>query len=199
MAVPWLRLIDLFIGVTNFAQSRAARSARRPDDEQLVAGSRALGHIETRLAGVVVAALREAFDRDSKRLDLERDHLEAERQRAERALRLELARQSGDREIGRLRLVAGSAIVGWLGTLVLAGDVMHGAAVARLALGGGWALLLAALAASFLAQAAIGDALARIDETSFRRETLSSGITGAVAPWLVVSGLALIGLAVLIA
>ncbi|RPJ84398.1 MAG: hypothetical protein EHM13_04470, partial [Acidobacteria bacterium] len=32
-----------------------------------------LGPIEARLAGIVVAALKEAFDRDSARLDLERD------------------------------------------------------------------------------------------------------------------------------
>ena len=45
-----------------------------------------LGALETRLAGVVVAALKEAFDRDKARMDLERETLEAERARAERAL-----------------------------------------------------------------------------------------------------------------
>ena len=40
------------------------------------------GALEARLAGVVVAALKEAFDRDSRRLELERDQLAAERLRA---------------------------------------------------------------------------------------------------------------------
>ena len=46
----------------------------------------ALGALETRLAGVLVAALKEAFDRDKARMDLERETVEAERGRAERAL-----------------------------------------------------------------------------------------------------------------
>ena len=36
------------------------------------------------MAGVLVAALKEAFDRDSARLELERIQIEAERRRAER-------------------------------------------------------------------------------------------------------------------
>src|SRR6185436_9870926 len=97
------------------------RSGRRPDaeDDRALAvdgGSpRALGNLEARLAGVVVAALKEAFDRDNRRLDLEREQAQAERLRAERALRLELARQAVDREIGRLRLTAGVAVACWLG------------------------------------------------------------------------------------
>ena len=89
----------------------AAARGRRP---------RAPGGLEARLAGVVVAALKEAFDRDTRRLELEREQLDAERERAERALRLELQRQAADREIGRLRLLAGVAVAGWLGTLLLA-------------------------------------------------------------------------------
>lgn len=198
MAVPWLRLIDLALGVTNFAQTRSARTSAQPADEQLTAGGGPLGPIETRLAGVVVAALKEAFDRDSRRLDIEREHLEAERERAERALRLELVRQAGEREIGRLRLVAGAAIGGWLGTVLMASQAIHGPIGARIAVGGGWALLLTALAAAFVAQASIGEAMGRIDESSFRRDALSSGAAGAIAPWLVVMGLALIGMAILI-
>ena len=114
------------------------------------------------MAGVVVAALKEAFDRDTRRLELERDQLAAERERAERALRLELQRQAADREIGRLRLLAGVAVAGWLVTLLLAiwpGSRMVATTVARVALGGGWLLLGAALAASFSAQARVAAAL----------------------------------------
>ena len=72
-----------------------------------------LGALETRLAGVVVAALKEAFDRDSARLELERSQIEAERQRAERALRAELRRQAAERALGQLRLIAVMAIGAW--------------------------------------------------------------------------------------
>jgi hypothetical protein len=198
MPVPWLRLIDLALGVTNFAQSRS-RPAGAQDDEQLVGGSRAIGNLETRLAGVVVAALKEAFDRDSRRLELEREQIDGERQRAERALRLELARQAGDREIGRLRLIAGAAIVSWIGTLFFSVRLAAGPLGARIALGGGWALLLCALAASFVAQATVGAALGRLGDSDPRGDTASPGTAGAIAPWLIVAGLALVGVSVLIA
>ena len=115
MALPWLQLIDAALGVANFARGRKAAQEEPP--QQLEAAARAGGGLEARLAGVVVAALKEAFDRDSRRLELEREQLEAERARADRALRLELLRQAGEREIGRLRLVAGVAAASWLGTL----------------------------------------------------------------------------------
>src|SRR3954471_11142623 len=119
MPVPWLRIIDTVLGVTDLARTRAPRS-QSAATEQLAPGSRALGHLETRLAGVVVAALKEAFDRDTRRLELEREQGGCQSMRAERALRLELLRQAGEREIGRLRLVAGVAVASWLGTLFFA-------------------------------------------------------------------------------
>src|SRR5437588_7256980 len=127
MAVPWLRLLDMLIGATDLA--RGGRSTRTPaeaESQQLAAGSRAFGHLETRLAGVVVAALKEAFDRDTRRLELEHEHLEAERRRAEQAMTLELLRQTADREIGRLRLVAVAALVSWLGTMFFAARMVNG-------------------------------------------------------------------------
>ena len=69
-------------------------------------GGGPLGQLETRLAGVVVAALKEAFDRDRARMDLERSQIEAERARAEEALRAELRRQASERALGQLRLIA---------------------------------------------------------------------------------------------
>ena len=42
-----------------------------------------LGFVEARLAGVMVAALKEAFDRDSARMEMERSQIDAERRRAE--------------------------------------------------------------------------------------------------------------------
>ena len=141
--------------------SRAARKApvdEEPPPQQLEAAARAPGGLEARLAGVVVAALKEAFDRDTRRLDLERQQLEAERERAERALRLELQRQAGEREIGRMRLLAGVAGAAWLGTLLLVARLI-GSIGARVALGFGWLFLLGAIAASFTAQSAIAAAI----------------------------------------
>src|SRR5262245_54962218 len=77
-----------------------------------VAASGIAGHLEARLTNVVVAALKEAFDRDHARLELERAQLDEERRRAEEALRMELKRQAADRELGRLRLLAATAFVG---------------------------------------------------------------------------------------
>jgi len=152
MPVPWLQLIDAALGVANFARGRKAPPPPADEPfEQLEAGSRQPAGLEARLAGVVVAALKEAFDRDTRRLDLERQQLNAERERAERALRLELQRQAVDREIARLRLLAAVAGIAWIGSLFLLSRLSGGSVAARVALGCGWLLLLAAIAASFTA------------------------------------------------
>src|SRR6266566_7965999 len=127
MAVPWLRIFDTLLGLSDLTRRRPGAD----EEQRMMPGSPALGHLETRLAGVVVAALKEAFDRDSRRLDLEREQIEAERRRAERALRFELARQAGDREIGRLRLVAAVAVASWIGTLFFSARLMDSGAGAR--------------------------------------------------------------------
>src|SRR5215475_5319340 len=83
------------------------------------AAQRLAGQIETRLTNVVVAALKEAFDRDHARLELERAHLEEQRRRAEEAARMELRRQAADRELGRLRLLAAAGLIGWIAPMLL--------------------------------------------------------------------------------
>ena len=200
MALPWLRILDAVIGVTDLARSRRIRTMadEQQQQQQLETSARggAGGIVEARLAGVVVAALKEAFDRDTRRLELEREQAAAERERADRALKLELRRQAGDREIGRLRLLAGVAVVAWLGTLFFSARLMGGAAGARAALGGGWMLLLAAVAASFSAQSNVAAALAAPPADD---RVISSGAGGALAVWLIVAGLALVCVAVLVA
>ena len=204
MPVPWLQLIDAALGVANFARGRKLPP---PNDEQLQqqqleAGARVPGALEARLAGVVVAALKEAFDRDSRRLELERDQLAAERLRAERALKLEMMRQAGDREIGRLRLLAGVAVAAWVGTLLFSARLIGASAGARAALGGGWLLLLAAFAASFLAQSRVAaslDSFTKSDDAGPGIIAPASGAGGALALWLLVAGLALVCVAVLVA
>jgi hypothetical protein len=197
MPVPWLQVIDAALGIANFARGRKSQAPPAEGMQQVEVGGQATGGLEARLAGVVVAALREAFDRDSRRLDLEREQLEAERQRAERALRLELQRQAGEREIGQLRLLAGVAATAWIATLVLSARLIGGGIGARVSLGAGWLFLLGAIAASFIAQsgaAAALDALAADDGLGARR----SSVSGAVALWLMIAGLILVALAALI-
>jgi hypothetical protein len=203
MGLPWLQIIDAAIGITDLVRSRRIRTMA--DDQQqkqqqqqqdLEVAARVPGALEARLAGVMVAALKEVFDRDTKRLELEREQVAIERERAERALRLELRRQAGDREIGRLRLLAAVAIVSWLGTLFFAARLIGGPVGARAALGVGWALLLGAVAASFTAQSRVAAAL---EAPSQDDRALSFGAGGTIAVWLIVVGLAAVGAAVLIA
>jgi hypothetical protein len=196
MPVPWLQLIDAALGVANFARGRKSQAQDEPS-KQLQASAQAPGGLEARLASVVVAALKEAFDRDARRLELEREQLAAERLRAERAMRLELRRQAADHEIGRLRLLAGVAFTSWLATLAFSARLIGGGP-ARVALGLGWLCLLASIAASFVAQsqaAAAVEALATADDS----RPIEPGAGGAFALGLMLVGLVAIGVAALIA
>lgn len=195
MALPWLRIIDTALNVTDMV--RRSRAARRDEPSRLTPGPlAAMGGIEARLAGVVVAALKEAFDRDNRRLELEREQMEAERERAARALRLELIRQAGEREIGRQRVVVGAAVAGWIGALVLA-------LRSPLALGGrvtlatGLALLVAGLACAVVEQARQARNIAGGDDRLSVETLTAVGAGGLSSPWLVVAGYAAIGAAAL--
>jgi hypothetical protein len=196
--------LDALIGVTDLARSRRIRSLAASGDTSagLEPGARGLGGIETRLAGVVVAALKEAFERDTRRLELEREQLEAERRRAERALQLEMLRQAAEREIGRLRAIAGVAVLTWLGSLFFAARVLGAGVAARVTLGFGWLLLLAAIAASFSGQSSVSGAVPVGADDGWSAkgslERMSSGVAGAFALWLTVVGLALVAVAVLL-
>src|SRR5829696_2678071 len=104
----WMRVLDTVSGLVQMS----GRFRRGPDGTAGVGdvpagggGAGPLGQLEARLAGVVVAALKEAFDRDRVRMDLERAQMEAERARAEEALRAELRRQASERALGQLRLI----------------------------------------------------------------------------------------------
>lgn len=143
------------------------------------------GQVEARLTGVVVAALKEAFDRDHARLELERAQMEEERRRADEALRLELRRQTADRELGRLRLLAGAAMVGWIASVAMLAMRASTASVpARIVIALSWLLLLGALAAAFTAQRRVG---AYVPE---REKEQMAEPAGTAALWLLVSGLA---------
>jgi hypothetical protein len=148
------------------------------------------GLIEARLTNVLVAALKEAFDRDHARLELERAQLDEERRqaedqrrRAEEALRLEQRRQAADREVGRLRLLAGTAMVGWIASVLLLGWRLPLASTpSRALLAAGWMLLLAAMGTAF---SAMGTAGQRDESTTLPQ-------------WLLIAGLGLTALTLLV-
>jgi hypothetical protein len=152
---------------------------------QTAAAQGLAGQIETRLTNVVVAALKEAFDRDHARLELERTHLEEERRRSEEILRLELRRQVVDRELARLRLLAGTALIGWIASIAVV-FIHPSGTPSRIVLGLGWLLLLGALGAAFNAQGRIS-----ADKTG-------SGDAGALPLWLMIAGLAATAISLLV-
>jgi hypothetical protein len=196
MPLPWLQLIDAGLGIANFARGRRS-AASEPPQEQLEAGGRAPAGLETRLAGVVVAALKEAFERDARRIEFERELADEARRRAERALQLELRRQAGEREIGRMRMLAGVAGAAWIATLLWSARLTAGGSGPRAALGAGWLFLLGAVAASFVAQSRIAAAVDAPADGDDRR-AIRSGASGALALWLMIGGLVLSGVAALL-
>ena len=95
---------------------------------------------------MVVSALKEAFNRDSARLEMEQAQIEAERKRAEELLRVELRRQAAERMLGQLRLIAVIAVGTWAVSAIL-GAVMPGMrdALPRALLAAGWLFALGSL------------------------------------------------------
>jgi hypothetical protein len=151
------------------------------------------GPLEARLASVVVAALKEAFDRDHARLELERSQIDDQRRRSEEALGLELRRQAADRELARLRLVAGAAMIGWIASVVMLGAGFVGeSAAARVCIAGSWGLLLAALGAAFSGQQRIGASLPQDPPIA------GGGPAGAASLWLLLAGLAVTAVSLLL-
>ena len=143
------------------------------------------GYLETRLTNVLVAALREAFDRDHARLELERAELEEQRRRAERVLQVELWRQAADREIGRLRLLAGTALLGWIAAVAVLVIRLDSASTAtRAVMAIAWVLLLGALGTAFTAQG-------RITVSADATGPPDAGRHSMAATWLLLAGLAI--------
>lgn len=189
MPLPWLSIIDGVLGATDLVRRVKGRAST---DLQQGGG----GRLEARLAGVVVSAVKEAFNRDAERLEFERQRLDEERDRQERLMRLEWLRQAGEREIARYRVITAVAVVSWIGTLVAAPSLAAAGTLAHLMLGFGWAFLLGALGGALSAQGAIGRALSRADDRTPLSEVTTSA-TGVAAPWMIVAGIALIAVGML--
>jgi hypothetical protein len=188
-----MTLRDLAKQVAGSGSSAATgvRDAAAGGQEPIASGPGS--QLETRLGSVVVAALKEAFDRDHARLELERAHLDEQRRRADEALRLEMRRQAVDREVGRLRLLAGTALIGWVASVLVLvvrrGDV---ATASRTVMAVGWLLLLGARAAAVTAQSRLG---AGVGPGS---TALEPGRAGSAALWLLTLGLAVAGASLLV-
>ena len=192
MPIPWLRLLDIVLGVTNLAQGRVARADEEPEE------SGAPAHHDTGLAAVLAAGLREVFERDARRMQMLREKAEADRQRAERALRVELLTRAADREASRLRLLAGCALASWIGTVIAIVWLNSDSLATRLLFGSSMLLQLASFASALLVHTTLSDpleVLAITDDLTRRK-----GITGLdVALWLLIAGLALAGIAATLA
>ena len=145
----WMRVLDTVGGLAQLTGKLRPRGPEGPLPEG--GGPGGAGGLETRLAGVVVAALKEAFDRDRQRMDLERAQIDAERRRADEALAAELRRQSSERMLGQLRLIAVMAIAAWMLSAALAvwlPGMREG--TPRTLLGLDWLLAFASLGCGFL-------------------------------------------------
>ncbi len=189
--------IGTFLRVVDTVSSLAtvARRIRRAPPAG-VAGPAQGGQLEARLAAVVVGALKEAFDRDSTRLDLERARLDTDRRRAEEALRQQLARQVAEHETGRTRSLMMMAAVVWIGSLavlVFSNRLFDPGAQVVLAIG--WTLLLTATACALAGQNRMRGWLAEGPATP--NPPLSGAATA--APWLVLAGAALTGASLILA
>ncbi len=192
-----LKAFDTIVVLREVARRFKAPDAPAPPNETALAGTSTppaalTGQIEARLTGVVVAALKEAFDRDHARLELERAQLDEQRRRAEEALRAELRRQAADREVARLRLIAGTALGGWIAsvaTMVVRLDTAS--AVSRGVSAFAWLLLLAALGTAFMAQ---GQVSASVPGNS---APVEAGRQGTAALWLLIAGLACAAIALI--
>lgn len=198
----WMRIVDTVGGL---AQMTGRLRPRAPEtglaeSSGAAPGAGVPGGLEARLAGVVVAALKEAFDRDRARMDLERSQVEAERRRAEALLAAELRRQTAERTLAQLRLIAIVAVAAWMLSAALAAWIpgMH-ALVPRVCLGAGWILAFGALGAALSAArgiAASTEALTDAGTSPAGRAPSGSGAGGA-ASWLLLAALGAIAASIL--
>jgi len=193
MPVPWLRLLDAAIGVTDLVRRRRTRALGRAASREGEEGAPGGRGSKWRR--------RPLYDAGAELVEIERQRLDAERLRAERVAALELMRQAGDREISRLRLLSGVAVICWTGTLWFAVRLVGSGGVgARIALGAGWILLLCAIAFAFAGQARVARNVQEAgDWSAIAPGAVSSGASGTAALCLLVAGLALASLAALIA
>ena len=194
--VTWLRALNA-VGTVAEA-TRFFRSSGQAADQPPAPSESAGGSLETRLANVVVAALREAFDRDRARFDLERDLHEAEEARMAQALRLEWLRQTVAQALTQTQHLEVLSIVVWIASVVAAGWLSPLGPAAKAFLWVGWVGLSAAIAAAFITHQHLAAWLARgaivTDTASAPTLTPSTPVelpqfpAQTLLPWLFLSG-----------
>ena len=183
----WMKVLGT---VTTLA--RVGAQFRRDISPDVASGGSSLEH---RLAGVVVAALKEAFDRDRARMDLERETIDAERARAERALEAELRRQASERALMQLKLISVFAGLALLMSSVLAAWIVgmrSGASAVLLTLG--WAMALGTLGCVFAAWQEV-----TVWASATQPPPAGSSRLAATAPWLLLASLSLVAASLLLA
>ncbi|HSK11161.1 MAG TPA: hypothetical protein VK911_16380 [Vicinamibacterales bacterium] len=205
MAGWWSKVekaIDLAAGVATRRSPESDPNLGTTDEPRGLVGS-----FEAKMAGVLVSALREAFNRDAARLEAEREQAEHERRRAELALRLEVARQAAEREAARLRAVGVLAIVVWLASLLFVAVHPVDSGAGRVVLALAWACLTAAVAAAFLGYRRVRDTAERVPPLEGEMHPASGRPTPSPPPrfaaadaasWLAVGGLALAAASLLV-
>ena len=188
----WMKVLDTVSGLAQW--SGRLRQPSNPEDAENP-GASPLVQLEARLAGVVVAALKEAFDRDRVRMDLERSQMESERERAEAALRAELRRQTADRALGQVRLIAIMAVATWMLSAAL-GVWLPGmrSGAPRVLMGSGWLAAIAALGCAFIAWQHVSAWSAEVNGGDVQAARHRAA---AAAPWLLLAAIALTGVALL--
>ena len=187
----WMRVLDTISGLAQMSGKFLPRVP--PEGGSLATQEPSVGRLETHLAGVVVSALKEAFDRDRTRMDLERAQIESERRRVQEALAAEVRRQATERALSQLRLIAVMALAAWMLSAALAvwlPGMRSG--VPRTLLGAGWALAFAALGCTFASWQQISAwTLATASATSGSDSPTSAAASA--APWTLLLALAAIG------
>src|SRR5438105_1502473 len=90
--VDFGRLFKAFDGIVTLVDSikPPKEEAGRKEELTQTRSASVADQLEVGLTNVVVAALKEAFDRDHARLEMERAHLEEQRLRAEAAMKMEM-------------------------------------------------------------------------------------------------------------
>lgn len=158
MGFDWMRVLDTVSDLALLASGRGRNQAPSPDTPIAPQAGGAFGQFEARLTGVLVAALKEVFERDNARLELERAQQEAERRRADELLRAEMERraaelrlQAADRTLAQLRLIALLAVGLWAlsAVLVVVLPGMREGVAPRVLIGLGWVLSLGTVGGAF--------------------------------------------------
>lgn len=197
---PWLRALNAVGTVAQATRAfRSMRESAKTADTNVAADA---SDLERGLANVVVAALKEAFDRDRARFEVEREERDSVRAQAEQALRADRLRQAGAQTLIQIRLLAVLGVVVWVASLVGAGFSSPLAPGAKWLLGAGWLALSGAMASAFIAHQRFTSWLAT-DPTPPDPSVSSSppGLPDIPAhtalPWLVLGGFVLTAASVL--